>query len=471
MRFIIPLLCTAALIISVRGQASPVSDKKASPAQLFIDAAQRIAGDGSSKVLKDAAQYLNPHIASEKGRGVAPGSNLASSTFANSDGGWTVTTSDGMASAATASSGSITTKFAQGGKTLYFTSPPSWPTDVNAAYNGKLNFMSSAAEYTGSFVAATGHQSNPSGSSLYDVALVAQCGYALTYSGLFTSTSASTYSVTLNEDSGWIDSRTGRRPTMFDFLGTLSNLKSVQIRAYAYSGPGTGALYSASLQAGMKWNPCCTTDDTVDICANPGSPYYNPPQLRFYCAGSQAFITRVTAVSPKFARQTGGATITVYGENFGYPGAPATVRIGGLACQQTRYTSDTITTGNLGPVNHNRLICTTPVSRGFDHSVTVTAQSSSLASPYSVRENALRTKWEYLGAPFIRPVLLHFCLCMSMDVYSPAAQAQMPPPAPATTLTAFNSELTTSVSSLNLQMWSQIHKFMLPLITTQATCE
>jgi hypothetical protein len=231
----------------------------------------------------------------------------------------------------------------------------------------------------------------------YDVALVAQCGYALTYSGLFTATSSSSYSVTLNEDSGWVDSRTGRRPTIFDFLGTLSNLKSVQIRAYAYSGPGTGALYSASIQAGIKWNPCCTTDDTVDICANPGSPYYNPPQLRFYCAGSQAFVTRVTSVSPKFARQTGGATVTVYGENFGYPGSPATVRIGGLACQQTSYTSDTITTGNLGPVNHNRLVCTTPVSRGFDHSVTVTAQSSSLASPYSVRENALRTRWEYLG--------------------------------------------------------------------------
>ena len=125
---------------------------------------------------------------------------------------------------------------------------------------------------------------------------------------------------------------------MFDYLGVLSNLKAVQIRAYTYrcpstptpkpqpptpnpspspSGPGTGSLYSASIQAGIKWNPCCTTDDTVDICANPGSPYYNPPQLRFYCAGSQAFVTRVTTISPKFARQTGGATVTVYGENFG----------------------------------------------------------------------------------------------------------------------------------------------------------
>ena len=399
MRLILPLICAAALVISVSSQASPVANKVQSPAQAFIDAAQRIAGNGGSQVLKDAALYLNPHIASEKGRNVAPGSNLASASFPSSDGGWTVTASDGAVSAAQATAGSITTKYAQGGKTLYFTSPASWPTDLTAAYNGKLNFMSNPAEYvhvarqfshatrnifcmyTGSFVTATGHQSNPSGSSLYDVALVAQCGYALTYSGLFTASSSSTYSVTLNEDSGWIDSRTGRRPTMFDFLGTLSNLKSVHIRAYTYSGPGTGALYSASIQAGIKWNPCCTTDDTVDICANPGSPYYNPPQLRFYCAGSQAFVTRVTSISPKFARQTGGATITVYGENFGYPGSPATVRIGGLACQQTSYTYDTVETGNLGPLNHKRLVCTTPVSRGFDHSVTVTAQSSSLASP------------------------------------------------------------------------------------------
>jgi hypothetical protein len=392
MRFIVPLLCALAFIGCVDGQASPVADKYHKDTQNFIDSAQRIAADGSSKVLKDAAQYLNPHIASEKGRGVTPGANLASSSFASSNGGWTVTSSDGVVTDVLASSGSITARYAQNGKTLYFTSPSSWPTELSAAYNGKLTFMANPAEYTGSFIAATGHQSNPSGSSLYDVALVAQCGYALTFSGLFTAASSSTYSVTLNEDSGWIDSRTGKRPTMFDFLGTLSNLKAVHIRAYTYSGPGTGALYSAAIQAGIKWLPCCTTDDTVDICANPGSPYYNPPQLRFYCAGSQAFITRVTAISPKFARQTGGATVTVYGKNFGFPGSPATVRIGGLACQRTSYTSDTIVTGNLGPINHDRLVCTTPVSRGFDHSVTVTAQSSSLASPYSVRENALRTR-------------------------------------------------------------------------------
>jgi hypothetical protein len=147
MQLVLLLLCAAALIISVSGQASPVENRRASPAQAFIDAAQRIAGDGSSKVLKDAAQYLNPHIASEKGRGVAPGSNLAASSFASSNGGWTVTTSDGMVSEALSSAGSITAKYAQGGKTLYFTSPSSWPTDLAAAYNGKLNFMSNPSEY------------------------------------------------------------------------------------------------------------------------------------------------------------------------------------------------------------------------------------------------------------------------------------------------------------------------------------
>ena len=116
-----------------------------------------------------------------------------------------MTTSDGVESNAQVSGGSITAKFAQGGKTLYFTSPASWPSDIAAAYNGKLSFMTNPAEYasaphlgqhtlqrsfvqttlnhstgtpsarcsnftcryTGSFISATGHQSNPSGSSLY----------------------------------------------------------------------------------------------------------------------------------------------------------------------------------------------------------------------------------------------------------------------------------------------------------------
>ena len=65
--------------------------------------AQRIAADGSAKVLKDAAQYLNPHVAAEKGRGVAPGATIASSSFSSSSSsGWTITSSSGAVSDAVA---------------------------------------------------------------------------------------------------------------------------------------------------------------------------------------------------------------------------------------------------------------------------------------------------------------------------------------------------------------------------------
>jgi hypothetical protein len=60
LRLTLSLLCSASLLISVSSQASPVVNNYGSPAQLFIDAAQRIAGDGSAKVLKDAAQYAQP---------------------------------------------------------------------------------------------------------------------------------------------------------------------------------------------------------------------------------------------------------------------------------------------------------------------------------------------------------------------------------------------------------------------------
>ena len=139
LHFPLYLLCCAALVISVSSQASPVAaNNYNSPTQAFIDAAQRMAGTGNANVLKDAAQYLNPHTASEKGRGVAPGANLASSSFPSSNGGWTVTTSDGMVTDATSSSGSITTKYAAGGKAVYFTSPSSWATDLVQAYNGNV---------------------------------------------------------------------------------------------------------------------------------------------------------------------------------------------------------------------------------------------------------------------------------------------------------------------------------------------
>ena len=36
--------------------------------------------------------------------------------------------------------------------------------------------------------------------------------------------------MTLNENSGWMDSRTGKEPGMWDFVGMLANLKNIKIR-------------------------------------------------------------------------------------------------------------------------------------------------------------------------------------------------------------------------------------------------
>ena len=59
--------------------------------------------------------------------------------------------------------------------------------------------------------------------------LEATCGYSLMLKNLIKG-SAETFSVLLNEDQGWVDSRTKRKPGLFDMLGVLSNLKSIRIR-------------------------------------------------------------------------------------------------------------------------------------------------------------------------------------------------------------------------------------------------
>jgi len=165
-----------------------------------------------------------------------------------------------------------------------------------------------------------------------------------------------------------------------------------------HTDTATNTLSAVTLTAGMKWYPCCTLDDTVDICATPGSPYYNPAQLGFYCEGVSAQIIRVLRVTPRFARRTGGAVITVSGLNFGLPGSRPTVRIGGLQCQSTNYVNDNIVDTSIGVTQSSTLLCKSPVHRGFDHSVAVTAQSGSVDGPYQVRSNSGRTAWSDVGA-------------------------------------------------------------------------
>ena len=52
-----------------------------------------------------------------------------------------------------------------------------------------------------------------------------------------------------------------------------------------YTGEEDTYLGAVSVVKGSTWYPCCTMDDTVDICAKPPAPYFNPGSLRFYCEG------------------------------------------------------------------------------------------------------------------------------------------------------------------------------------------
>merc|ERR1711959_195407 len=189
----------------------------------------------------------------------------------------------------------------------------------------------------------------------------------------------------------------GKKPNMFDFLGVLNNLEAVRIRASFTDADETFTLTSASITAGKKWNPCCTLDDTVDMCVSKGSSYYNPDTLKFYCEGSQAKPVRVKTVTPRFARRTGGAKITVTGDNFGLPGSTPIISVGGRMCQRTEFVDDAYSGSVKGPVLDTTLICTTPVNEGFDKGVVVQANSGSTDSPYQVRQAADRTRWENKG--------------------------------------------------------------------------
>jgi len=346
----------------------------------FADAARRAVNPR-----KDDALYHNPHVDVEKGRNVATGAALVSSNFAASDEGWMSWTPAGTTGSVTFSSGMISIS-STGSNVVYFSSPSSWQGDRSAAYNGKLSFKSGPTSSSGSAITSN---------TIFDVALVAKCGYALTLTGVLQASATQTYSLSLHEDAGWIDSRTEKKAGMFDFLGVLANLDSVRIRAASHTGDEGGALYDASLLSGKQWHPCCTLDDTVDVCASAGAPYYNPSTLKFYCEGSLAQPVRVKRVYPRFARRTGGARITVEGENFGLEGATPIVRVGNMMCQRTWYPGvDSPTSNNKGPDQETVLHCTSPVNQGFDQGVTVESASGSIDSPYQVRQAGDRTRWE-----------------------------------------------------------------------------
>ena len=284
-------------------------------------------GDPGTRGFKDPAQSLNPHSRSEAKAGLsAAGEVIARSSPAGSTDGWIGVRQDGAPSstlvvsdAAAGVSGSDT-----GSEEWYFLAPGDrFSGDLSAAYNGRLSFTLTHSETPSSGKATKAP----------DVILEAACGHSLLLHGI--AEKGGSLSAMLNEDSGWIDSRTRRPPGVMDFLGVLSHLSAVKIRGGFYSGAEATRLSGISLSSGKLWHPCCTIDGTVDICQKQPSSYYNPPNLQYYCEGHLYRPVRVLRVLPRFSRRTGGATITVVGENFGLAGSSPIVRINGRACQKT----------------------------------------------------------------------------------------------------------------------------------------
>jgi hypothetical protein len=99
-------------------------------------------------------------------------------------------------------------------------------------------------------------------------------------------------------------------------------------------------LYNFTPYSSQAWYPCCILG-SIDVCSQQPKGYGQPSNLAHYCEGSFRKQIKITRVEPRFARRTGGATITVTGENFGLTGSEPIVRISGRECQKTYYPAST----------------------------------------------------------------------------------------------------------------------------------
>eukprot|EP00960_Hanusia_phi_P070874 767419-Hanusia_phi.AAC.4 len=127
-----------------------------------------------------------------------------------------------------------------------------------------------------------------------------------------------------------------------DMLGVLSHVKQIKIRGGYFPGAEATSLSSVALYSGNSWYPCCNLDGTIDMCKQAPSAYYNPTGLKFYCEGHNANVIKVKQVLPRYSRRSGGATITVLGENFGLTGSNPIVRVNGKPCRKTSFPASVI---------------------------------------------------------------------------------------------------------------------------------
>lgn len=105
---------------------------------------------------------------------------------------------------------------------------------------------------------------------------------------------------------------------------------------------------------------------------------------------------KVDSIKPRFGRRSGGTIITVAGQNFGFAGAEAIVRVNGVPCQKSYHltTAGAQGVGVRGPNQESNVYCITPYGEGTELSVTVEAPSGPTDSPYNIRMPSNRKGWQ-----------------------------------------------------------------------------
>jgi hypothetical protein len=268
---------------------------------------------------------------------------LFASTFAGSTEGWGLEAeAPGSMSTAQLQAGDRYLVVSDSGPDIwYFTTPHDWGGDRSAAYNGEIIFK---FWHPVQPPAGTNPASPVKVKHTTDVIIETTCGFSVRLRDFFPSArgAMAVYSVPMSEDAAsWIDSRTHTRITQLDFLVALSHLRAIKLRGGFLRGPETVHLADFRIVPPAKGmitreqlEPCCSPDGRMAACQRKGTKIVGqshqhhpegltPPGLEFECGGS--LVTpksrpRVRFVHPKSSRRSGGARITVYGENFGLSG-------------------------------------------------------------------------------------------------------------------------------------------------------
>lgn len=229
-----------------------------------------------------------------------------------------------------------------GDELWYFVAPVKFSGDKTVAYGGELNFK---MHHSKTPPPSNSHlMRRKTGMEGADLLLEAECGHTLYLHHVFQHPKgvSTQYKISLHEEAGWIDSRNSREVTQLDLLGVLAHLKGIKIRGAFYKEPEAVQLAAVSLLLPTKSSdtlyPCCSDKSPVriEVCRSKDASM-TPKGTNFNCRGTLQPLVSITSIFPKFSRRSGGAVVTVTGENFGLTGSRSILRIGGKPAPRCSY--------------------------------------------------------------------------------------------------------------------------------------